>query len=329
MRLIRGLGRSDGADSGLAAVRGAVVTIGNFDGLHRGHQAVVDRLLAAAREHAAPSVLMTFEPLPREYFAEHAGAPTPPGRLQRLRDRLVALDGRGLDAAWVLRFDARLAGLPARDFLEEVLYRRLGARHVLVGDDFRFGRGREGDSALMRAEGERLGFSVESTPTVSDADGRISSTRVRAAAREGGFDEVARLLGRPYRLHGRVAHGDRLGRTIGFPTANVRLGRWPLALRGVYAGWLHGAGGEPLATVANIGWRPTVQGTEQRLEIHVLDAAPELYGARVAFEPRALVRGEQRFDGLDALKAQIARDADTARECLAGDEPGRVPRTVC
>ena len=126
-----------------------------------------------------------------------------------------------------------------------------------------------------------------------------------------------------------MAHGDRLGRTIGFPTANVRLGRWPLALRGAYAGWLHGAGGEPLAAVANIGWRPTVQGTEQRLEIHVLDAAPELYGARVAFEPRALVRGEQRFDGLDALKAQIARDADTARECLAGDEPGRVPRTVC
>ncbi|MGM0552315.1 MAG: bifunctional riboflavin kinase/FAD synthetase [Pseudomonadota bacterium] len=315
MRLIRGLGSAGGRAFG--EVQGAVVTIGNFDGLHRGHQAVLERLLAVAAEHAAPPVLLTFEPLPREYFAAHAGAPPPPGRLQRLRDRLVTLRDAGLDAVWILRFDARLASQPAAEFVDQVLNRRLGARHVLVGDDFRFGRGREGDQTLLQAEGARLGFEVESTPTVADAEGRISSTRVRAAALAGDFAQVAELLGRPYRLYGRVAHGEKRGRTIGFPTANVRLGRWPLALRGVYAGWLWRASGEALPGVANIGWRPTVDGTEQRLEVHVLKGQPELYGEAVCFEPVAQVREEQRFDGLDALRAQIARDVETARAKLA------------
>ncbi|WP_018861106.1 MULTISPECIES: bifunctional riboflavin kinase/FAD synthetase [unclassified Thioalkalivibrio] len=317
MRLIRGLGPSDSRASTAAAVHGAVVTIGNFDGFHRGHQAVLGRLLEAAQDRQAPSVLMTFEPLPREYFGSRPEAPDPPGRLQRLRDRLITLGDTALEAVWILRFDAQLAGLSATAFIEEVLHQRLGAQHVLVGDDFRFGRGREGDQAFMRREGERLGFSVEGTPTVADAEGRISSTRVRAAALDGDFTRMAELLGRSYRLHGRVAHGDKRGRTIGFPTANLRMGPWPLALRGVYSGWLRRASGEALPAVANIGWRPTVAGTEQRLEAHVLEGSPDLYGEAVCFEPIAQVRGEQRFDGLDALRAQIARDVETARQQIA------------
>lgn len=317
MRLIRGLGPANSKAFEAAGVHGAVVTIGNFDGLHRGHQAVLRRLLEAGREHRAPTVLMTFEPLPREYFAARTQAPNPPGRLQRLRDRLVVLSESALDAAWILRFDARLAALSADAFMEEVLYRRLGACHVLVGDDFRFGRGREGDQSSLQAAGGHLGFTVESTPTVSDAEGRISSTRVRAAAVAGDFSHVAELLGRPYRLHGRVAHGDKRGHSIGFPTANLRLGPWPLALRGVYSGWLRRASGAVLPAVTNIGWRPTVAGTEQRLEAHVLDAEPQLYGEAVCFEPVAQVRGEQRFEGLEALRAQIARDVDTARSQLS------------
>ena len=324
MRLIRGLGPSDSRAFETAGVHGAVVTIGNFDGFHRGHQAVLGRLLEAAQDRRAPSVLMTFEPLPREYFAQRPGAAQPPGRLQRLRDRLVTLSETPLETVWILRFDARLAELSAQAFAEEVLHRRLGACHVLVGDDFRFGRGRTGDQALLRHEGERLGFSVESTPTVSDGEGRISSTRVRAAVQAGDFVHAAELLGRPYRLYGRVAHGDKRGRTIGFPTANLRLGPWPLALRGVYSGWLRRASGEALPAVANIGWRPTVDGTEQRLEAHVLEGQPELYGEAVCFEPVAQVRGEQRFDGLDTLRAQIARDVETARRQLR-EAPGVQP----
>ncbi|WP_018873516.1 bifunctional riboflavin kinase/FAD synthetase [Thioalkalivibrio sp. ALJ16] len=314
MRLIRGLEPSDSRASTASAVHGAVVTIGNFDGLHRGHQAVLGRLLEAAQDRQAPSVLITFEPLPREYFGSRPGAPELPGRLQRLRDRLVTLGDTALAAVWILRFDAQLAGLSATAFIDEVLHRRLGAQHVLVGDDFRFGRGRAGDQALMRERGEALGFTVESTPTIADAEGRISSTRVRGAALSGDFTRMAELLGRRYRLHGRVAHGEKRGRSIGFPTANLRMGPWPLALRGVYSGWLQRASGERLPAVANIGWRPTVGGTEQRLEAHVLEGAPELYGEAVCFEPIARVRGEQRFDGLDALRAQIARDVETARE---------------
>lgn len=307
MRLLRGLAPRDPVYSG------AVVTIGNFDGFHRGHQAVVSRLLAAGTTLRAPSVLITFEPLPLEFFAPERA----PGRLQRLRDRIEFLRTTGLDAAWLMRFGAPLANEAAEDFVERVLHRALGARHVLVGDDFRFGRGRGGDYALLERMGRELGFTVESTPTLSDAGGRISSTRVRTAAQVGDFDAVAALLGRRYGICGRISHGDKRGRVIGFPTANVRLGVQPMALRGVFAGWLFTRRGAVFPTVANIGWRPTVAGTEQRLEAHALDASPDLYGELVRFEPLASIRGEQRFESLDALKAQIARDVDAARAVFA------------
>jgi riboflavin kinase / FMN adenylyltransferase len=307
MRLLRGM------DHRKPVFSGAVVTIGNFDGFHRGHQAVVSRLLAAGSSLRAPSVLITFEPLPQEFFAPERA----PGRLQRLRDRVDFLRTTGLDAVWLMRFGKALAGLPAEDFVERVLHRALGARHVLVGDDFRFGKGRGGDYALLESMGRDLGFGVEATPTLADDDGRISSTRVRAAAQAGDFDTVARLLGRRYGICGRVSHGDKRGRLLGFPTANVRLGPQPMALRGVFAGWLLLRNGVRLQAVANVGWRPTVAGTEQRLEAHALDASPDLYGELVRFEPLATLRGEQRFDSLDALKSQIVRDVDAARAVFA------------
>ncbi|AHE97080.1 bifunctional riboflavin kinase/FAD synthetase [Thioalkalivibrio paradoxus] len=307
MRLLRGLAFRGPVYSG------AAVTIGNFDGFHRGHQAVVSRLLDAGARLNAPTVLITFEPLPLEFFAPERA----PGRLQRLRDRIDFLRTTGLDAVWLMRFGPGLAGLAAEAFVERVLRDTLAARHVLVGDDFRFGKGRTGDYALLERMGAEMGFSVEATPTLSDGAGRISSTRVRAAAQEGDFDAVARLLGRPYALCGRVSHGDKRGRVIGFPTANLRLGPQPLALRGVFAGWLFLRGGARMAAVTNIGWRPTVAGREQRLEAHVLDASPDLYGQLVRFEPLAQLRGEQRFESLDALKSQIERDVAGARAVFA------------
>lgn len=307
MRLLRGVNHRKPVFSE------AAVTIGNFDGFHRGHQAVVSRLLAAAGQLRTPSVLITFEPLPLEFFAPERA----PGRLQRLRDRVDFLRTTGLDAVWLMRFGAPLANVPAEDFVERVLHRTLGTRHVLVGDDFRFGKDRGGDYALLERMGRKLGFSVESTPTLSDGSGRISSTRVRAAAQEGDFERVETLLGRRYGICGRVSHGDKRGRLIGFPTANVRLGPQPMALRGVFAGWLFTRGGEFFPAVTNIGWRPTVAGTEQRLEAHVLDASPDLYGQLVRFEPLAGIRGERRFESLDALKAQISRDVDAARAVFA------------
>lgn len=307
MRLLRGVDHREPVFSG------AVVTIGNFDGFHRGHQAVVSRLLAASASRSAPSVLITFEPLPQEFFVPERA----PGRLQRLRDRMDFLRTTGLDAVWLMRFGKTLSEMPAEDFVRRVLHHALGTRHVLIGDDFRFGKGRGGDFALLEAMGRDLGFTVESTPTLADDSGRISSTRVRAAAQAGDFDATARLLGRRYGLCGRVSHGDKRGRQIGFPTANVRLGPRPMALRGVYAGWLNLQNGVRLPSVANIGWRPTVAGTEQRLEAHALDASPDIYGELVRFEPLASLRGEQRFDSLDALKAQIGRDVDAARAVFA------------
>ena len=306
MRLMRGL--SPNTVSG----PGTVVTIGNFDGCHRGHQAVFARALAAAHERALATALITFEPLPLEFFAPERA----PLRLQRLRDRVDAARDAGFDLFWAMRFASALASLEAEDFVQQCLHKVLRARHILVGDDFRFGKNRMGDFSLLERMGRELGFSVEATPTVADAGGRISSTRLRSILQGGSFSEAAELLGREYRITGRVAHGDKRGRQLGFPTANLRLGPRPMVLRGVYAGWLHDLNTpEPCrwAAVANIGWRPTVGGSEQRLEAHVLDQTLDLYGRIVSFEPLQALRGEQRFANLDALRAQIGLDLVQAR----------------
>jgi len=324
MELILGLGES-GAPS--------TITIGNFDGLHLGHQALLHRLDAVARPErlnsAAASgagsrsepeggragqpglrrVVLTFEPLPREVFS-----PQPVPRLTSLREKAAWLAASNLvDELRILRFNPALAALPAEDFVREILVQRLSARHVLIGDDFRFGHRRGGDFALLQRMGAEHGFAVEATPQVSLDGERVSSTRVRAALTEGRLMDAARLLGRPYSLCARVTHGDKRGRLLGFPTLNLPLGRKHFALHGVYAVEILGLADRPLPGVANAGIRPTVGGVIPRVEAHVFDWSGDAYGKRVEVRFRAFIREERKFEGLDALVKQIEQDALQAR----------------
>lgn len=293
--------------------RGSVVTIGNFDGLHLGHQAVLGQLAEKGAELCLPTVAVSFEPLPREYFL---GEKAPP-RLQRFRDKVLAMRRFSVDRLLCLHFDGRLARQEATAFVEELLVERLGVRYLVVGDDFRFGRDRVGDFRLLREAGPRLGFQVAHMHSFMVDGERVSSTRIREALGRGDMDMAQRLLGRPYRLSGRVAHGDKRGRHLGFPTANVKLGPRPLAVRGVYAVEVFGLDEEPVRGVANVGNRPTVAGTQNRLEVHLFDYDGDLYGRHLHVDLLHRIRDERRFESLDALKAQIARDAEQARGMLA------------
>jgi len=294
---------------------GSVVTIGNFDGLHLGHQALMQRLDDVARTEGLRRVVLTFEPLPREVFS-----PTPVPRLMSLREKAAWLAASGLvDELRILRFNSALATQPAEDFVRDILVGKLHARHVLIGDDFRFGHRRGGDFALLQRMGAEHGFSVESTPQVMQDGERISSTLVRAALSEGRLDDAARLLGHPYSLCARVTHGDKRGRLLGFPTLNLPLGRKHFALHGVYAVEILGLADRPLRGVANAGVRPTVGGVIPRVEVHVFDWAGDAYGKRVEVRFRAFIREERRFTGLDELVEQIAKDAAAARALLTGE----------
>ena len=306
MELIRGL-------HNLAARhRGCVASIGNFDGVHRGHQAVIARLRQQGREHGLPTVAIVFEPQPQEYFQ---GAQAP-ARLTRLREKFAALAHYGLDRLLCVRFDARLAALSAEQFIDHVLVQGLQVRHLVVGDDFRFGRGRSGDYALLERAGPRAGFSVEALPKI-DTDGeRVSSTRVRQVLATGDVAAAARLLNRPFRISGRVARGDRRGRTIGVPTANVLLHRAVLPLRGVYIVEVAGLAPRALRGVANIGTRPTVDGTRALLEVHLFDFAQDIYFRHIDVDFLHKLRDEQRFASFDELKQRIARDIAEARSWL-------------
>jgi riboflavin kinase/FMN adenylyltransferase len=290
--------------------RGTVATIGNFDGLHLGHQAVLGQLAEKGAELCLPTTAISFEPLPREYFQ---GDNAPP-RLQRFRDKLLAMRRFSVDRLLCLRFDAALASQEAQAFVRELLVQRLGVRYLVVGDDFRFGRDRAGDFDLLSELGARHDFQVAHMHSFQVDGTRVSSTRIRDALGGGDMDTAQKLLGRPYRLSGRVAHGDKRGRQIGFPTANLRLGPRPLAVRGVYAVEVFGLDHEPVYGVANVGKRPTVNGTQNRLEVHLFDVDADLYGRHLHVDLLARIRDEQRFESLDALKAQIARDAQQARD---------------
>ncbi len=293
----------------------SAVTLGNFDGLHLGHQALLERLDAVAQPEGLRRIVLTFEPLPREVFALR---PVP--RLTSLREKaaLLAASGR-VDELRILRFDQALAALPAEAFVRRILVERLDARHVLIGDDFRFGHGRGGDFALLQSMGMEHGFTVEATPQVQLDGERVSSTRIRAALSEGRLDAAARLLGRPYSLCARVTHGDKRGRLLGFPTLNLPLGRKHFALHGVYAVDILGLADRPLQGVANAGIRPTVGGVIPRVEAHGFDWSGDAYGKRVEVRFRAFIREECTFDGLDALVEQIGRDAAAARAFFAGE----------
>jgi riboflavin kinase/FMN adenylyltransferase len=289
--------------------RGCVLTIGNFDGVHRGHQALLARLCEEGRQRNLPVVVMIFEPQPLELFA----ADKAPARLTRLRDKVRYLSEAGVDAVLCVRFDRRFAALTAQSFVTDLLVDKLEVKFLAVGDDFRFGAGRQGDFLLLQHAGIEHGFDVISTQTFCDDGKRISSTAVRQALADDNLPLAAALLGHPFSISGRVVHGDALGRTLGFPTANLPLRRYVSPVKGVYAVEVLGLGDKPLPGVANIGTRPTVAGMRQQLEVHLLDVAMHLYGRHIDVVLCQKIRNEQRFASLDELKEQIAKDVVSAR----------------
>jgi riboflavin kinase/FMN adenylyltransferase len=277
---------------------GCAATIGNFDGVHLGHRAVLRRLLAKGRELGLPATVITFEPQPMELFAPEAAPP----RLTRLREK---------------EFGPKLAAMGATVFVRDLLVSGLGTRYLLVGDDFRFGRGREGDYNLLESMGRQHGFLVEDLHAITVGDERVSSTRIRDALARGDLDLARHLLGRPYRICGRVSHGDKRGRSIGYPTANLNLHRRASPLRGVFAVLTHGVDDRPWPGVANLGTRPTVTGGKDcLLEVHLFDLAGELYGRRLEVEFRLKLRDERKFGSFTELKQQIGLDAAAARQFL-------------
>jgi len=293
---------------------GCVATIGNFDGVHLGHRAVFQRLLAQGRELRLPGTVITFEPQAMEYFAPDAA----PARLTRLREKLAALGDYGIEQVVLLEFGRKLAQMGARDFVQELLVDGLGIRHLFVGDDFRFGRERKGDFRLLEAMGREQGFAVEDLHTITHGDERVSSTRIREALARGEFELARHLLGRPYRICGRIGHGDKRGRSIGYPTANLNLHRRVSPLRGVYAVMVGGLADRLWPGVANVGNRPTVDGgTKYLLEVHLFDFEGDIYGRHAEVEFRLKLRDEKRFGSFEELKTQIDRDVVAAREYLS------------
>lgn len=292
--------------------RECVATIGNFDGVHTGHQQVLAGLRARADELDLPTVAMTFEPLPSEFF----GGENAPARLTTLREKLPLLADAGVDRVLVCRFDRLFSSQPPQEFIRRWLVDGLAVRHLVVGDDFRFGARAEGDFNMLVAAGQQHGFSVQSTDTWLSGDARVSSTRVREALANGDLEFASRLLGRPFSLAGRVMRGDALGRTIGFPTANLKPGRQVLPLAGVFVVDVQEAGQPLRSGICNIGHRPTVDGVQPRIEVHVLDADRDYYGKHLSLTVRHRLRPERRFDSLDALKLAIAADESAARTWL-------------
>ena len=291
------------------------VTIGNFDGLHLGHQAMLTRLLDVARARELPSCVLSFEPHPREFFTPAQA----PARLSSLREKAEMLRGRGIDRLHVFRFNRAFSSLSADQFIEQVLVRTLQARYVLVGDDFRFGAKRAGDFSLLERAGRQFGFDAEFLPTVEVGGERSSSTAVRAALAAGELEHAARLLGRPYSISGRVVHGDKLGRDIGFPTANIQLKHNRPPLLGIFAVELYGLNGQPLPGVASLGVRPTVKGADAApvLEVHLFDFSADIYNRRVRVDFLHKLRDEEKYPDLPSLVAQIGRDVDNAKRFLA------------
>jgi riboflavin kinase/FMN adenylyltransferase len=294
-----------------AEARGATVALGNFDGVHLGHAAVI-RAAHAARPDA-PLAVLTFEPHPREMFRPY----DPPFRLTLSAERAEALFRLGVSHVFELTFDEAFSEITAETFIGEILHAGIGARHLACGPDFAFGHRRGGDVAFLSSRAEALGLGLTIVPPLSDASGPISSTRIRRLLQDGYPERAAMLLGRPWAIRGPVTHGDERGRTIGFPTANIPLGRHLEPARGVYAVTVRLPDGASARGVANIGRRPTVsEGAESRVEVHLFDFGGDLYGAELSVALHAFLRAERRFAGLDELRAQIARDAAEARRLL-------------
>ncbi|MEO6227749.1 MAG: bifunctional riboflavin kinase/FAD synthetase [Thermomonas sp.] len=299
--------------------QGSVACIGAFDGLHLGHRALVGHATSRARELGVPAVAVSFEPLPREFFASGRKPP----RLMLPRAKAEGLFELGCDQVGLLRFNANLASMSAEDFVHQLLVRQLAVREVWVGPDFRFGKGRGGALELLQSMGAELGFTAHEIEPVLSGGERVSSTRIRAALTTGDFDTATRLLGRPYAIGGHVVHGKQVGRTLGYPTANLRFGDKTPALRGIYATWVHGVGNAPWPSVSSFGTRPTVDGIDPLLEAHLFDFDGDLYGKRIEVEFVARLRDEEKFPDLPSLVAQMHRDDHQARDILLQHSPQR------
>jgi len=307
MKIIRGL------NSIKLGNIGCVASIGNFDGLHLGHRKIINQLKEKSTALNLPLTIISFEPLPSEYFM-----PEPPARIYPQRDKVRLLQSLGVDNFLCLKFDAAFAQQSPEDFVNKILIEKLGVKYFVVGDDFRFGHQRKGDFQLLKKIGDEKGMQVVDTPTCDHDNKRISSTRIRTLLEAGNIQSANELLGTRYQLSGRVRHGDKRGRTIGFPTLNMKVLDHLAPARGVYAVRVSGLTDKPLNGVANLGARPTVNGTENRLETHLFDFEGDVYGKYICVELVEFLRAEQKFDDFGALKLQILNDAEHAQGILKG-----------
>ena len=291
--------------------RGCVATIGAFDGVHRGHQAVINHTIERAHQLDLPSTVIVFEPLPREYFAPKEA----PARLMSFSEKFVVLRDLSVDRLLRIQFNDSLSTMSADAFIKQIFVDGLGIQHIVAGDDLHFGRGREGDVDSLQKAGAKFGFTVSDTNTVAFDDDRVSSTRLRTVLEEGDFDEAERMLGRPYFMRGKVVYGRQVGATIGVPTANLELHRKRSPLSGVFAVEVRGVGDSLLPGVANVGTRPTIDdGLKANLEVHLLDFNQNLYGEKLEVLFRQKIREEKKFESLEELTENIHRDIETARQ---------------
>lgn len=289
--------------------KGCVATIGNFDGLHQGHQRVIQALIKLGKQFNLPTCVILFEPHPQEFFYGDKA----PARLMRLGEKVKYLEQLNIDRVLCLRFNKRLAECTAESFVKKMLVDKLGIKGLIIGDDFRFGKGRQGDFDFLQKLGHEYGFKVFSTPTLLLKNERVGSSRVREAIKQADFKLATLLLGRPFRLSGRIICGDQRGRLLGFPTANIRLHRQVLPLQGVFVVNVYALAGTALPGVANCGKRPTINGLQNLLEVHLLDFDQNIYGQFIEIEFLKKIRDEKKFDNLEALKQQITKDVIIAK----------------
>ena len=287
----------------------SVVTIGNFDGVHKGHQRLIETVVQAARAFQIPSVLLTFEPHPQEFFMPDK----PVARLMRFFEKWTVIEKHGVDYFYVMRFTKKMAALSPEAFVKNILVQQLNAKKIIVGDDFCFGAKRAGDVALLKTLGKKYGFEVDALPQWTHDNHRISSTRLRNALKIGDFNEFTTLTGRPFYLTGKVSYGDQVGRQLGYPTANIYLHRKQVPLMGIFIVCVHELKKHALSGVASLGFRPTLDGKTLLLEVHLFDFDEEIYGKRITVELIKKIRDEVRFDNTNDLIAQIDSDAAIAR----------------
>ena len=292
---------------------GSVATIGSYDGLHLGHQELLTHVLDSAKSLNVPSVVMSFEPTPKEFFAQDK----PPARLMRFREKYMALRDFGVDIFFCPRFDTAMKQIAADTFIRQILIHAMNVRHLVIGDDFRFAQDREGHLKTLQRAGRALDFAVQEMSSVESGGERVSSTAIRDALWQGDLQRAQRLLGKPYRMSGKVIEGKRLGRELGYPTANVNLNRRQSAVMGIFAVHVSGADWGPLDAVASVGTRPTFDGVKPLLEVHVFDFDREIYGEWIDVDFVAKLRDEEKFTDVAELVEQMHRDSARAREILA------------